>query len=55
MIGSIAAIIIYLGIVYLDLWEMIPPGHRWWIGVALVLMFLWGPAERTVVIKKVIS
>lgn len=53
MIASALAIVIYLGMVYFKIWEMIPAEHKWWVGAALVLLFVWTPAERTLIIRKV--
>ena len=53
MIGSIGAIVIYLGRLYFEVWDIVPQEHKWWIGLAIVLLFLWEPTKRTMIVKKV--
>jgi len=40
VMGFALAILIYLAMLWYDVWEIIPEEHKFWVGLALVLLAL---------------
>lgn len=55
MIASIVSILIYIGMIYYGLWDLVPQEHRWWLSLALIILFLYEPVEKNLSSRQTIT